>query len=62
MNQFEQAVKDYVNKTFKPPYFHTEPYGGLPHGIRVINQSNDECLVYWNNWKNDIDVVFTDKK
>lgn len=58
MNQFEKAVKDYVDKTFKPPYFKTEPCRVLPHGIRVIDTKNDECLVYWNHIKNDVDVTF----
>lgn len=62
MNEFEQAVKDYVDRTFKPPYFHTEPCGLLPHGIRVIDTKNEEALVYWNHFKNDIDVTFPDKK
>lgn len=62
MNEFEQAVKNYVDKTFKTPYFRTEPCEVLPHGIRVIDTKNEEALVYWNHFKNGIDVVFPNDK
>ncbi|MDU2065235.1 MAG: hypothetical protein E6713_10395 [Sporomusaceae bacterium] len=57
----QQAVMNFIHENFFAEAVRIEPCSLFPYGLRVIDKSNDEMVVYFDLLTDSVQYVFPDK-